>query len=295
MDRDGAFATLELGVGESRLSLVPQAGGAIAAWRVNGQSMLHESGVIAGRDWSPLDMASFPLVPYSNRIGGGAFSWGGVAHRLRANLPGHRHPLHGIGWQTAWEVADQATDSALLRHNYSGGADWPWAYSAEQQLILSDTGLVVDLAVINRSGTKAPLAIGMHPYFDSAGAQLTFAAQRLWQADSEQLPVDAKPLNAANDFSAGRRVADVALDNCFDGWDGHATIRWADRPLQLRMVSDLPCAVVYTPADAGFFCFEPVAHSNNALNLAGAGHAMPVVEPGQRITARVEFAVEEWG
>ena len=71
MSADRPFATRTLTAGASRLTLVPEAGGAIAAWRVGDQRMFYETDIAAAPEWDPLAMASFPLVPYSNRIGGG--------------------------------------------------------------------------------------------------------------------------------------------------------------------------------------------------------------------------------
>ena len=79
-----------------------------AAWRVGDQPMLHESGVAPGPGWDPLTMASFPLVPFSNRIGGGRFRWDGADHRLPPSRLPDRHSIHGVGWRRAWRVAEAA-------------------------------------------------------------------------------------------------------------------------------------------------------------------------------------------
>lgn len=293
MSAEWPYPTLRLAAGSSQLTLVPEAGGAIVAWRIGAQSMFYESGAGAGPEWNPLAMASFPLVPYSNRIGGGSFIWDGAVHLLPPNRTGFVHPLHGVGWLRGWQIAACGDDVAVLRHEHRGDADWPWAFSAEQRFTLAPAGLTVDLTVTNRSTDVAPLAIGMHPYFDAAGAHLQFAAEQIWLADADQLPVRAMAPAATSDFAAGRAVVGCELDNCYDGWDGRATIWWDDRPLAMSILSDLPCAVVYTPANADFFCFEPVPHSNNALNLGGAGRQMPTAAPGETIGARVAFDIWE--
>lgn len=284
---------MELEARGDRLTLLPEAGGAIAGWRVEGQPMLREASAHIGPGWNPFELAGFPLVPYSNRIAAGRFEWNGASHNVPPDVAGLRHPLHGVGWRTAWEVVERRADRALLMHHHPGGGEWPWAYTAEQLFLLSGRRLTVELAVTNRSDAAAPLGIGLHPYFEAAGAQLTFTARRIWRTDSEALFVALEDVEGASDFSTGRSVEGAVLDNCFDGWDGSATIRWAGRPLGLRILSDLPCAVVYTPADLDFFCFEPVPHSNDAFNLLGAGQPMPVVPAGERMTARVEFVAEE--
>ena len=52
----------------------------------------------------------------------------------------------------------------------------------------------------------------------------------------------------------------------------------------------LAAAVVYIPAGADYFCFEPVPHIVNALNLPGHAPAMPLVLPGEVFTASITLA-----
>ena len=285
------FDTLRLTAGAAELVLAPAAGGAILSWRVDGQPMLHDARVPAASGWNPLDMASFPLVPFSNRIGGGAFLWDGVRHQLPPSALPDRHAIHGVGWRRAWRVVESAADRALLRHEHDASADWPWAYAAEQRFRLTAFGLEIAMTATNAADRPVPLAFGLHPYFDAAGAHLRFAASPIWRSGIDGLPARSEPPGADRDFREGLAVTATDLDNGYDGWDGRAAIWWADRPYALRITSDLPCAVVYTPASERFFCFEPVPHSNNALNLAGEGRAMPVVTPGEVFSADVRFEV----
>ena len=48
--------------------------------------------------------ASFPLVPYVNRIRGGRFTFRGREVRLAPNMAGDPSPLHGQGWLSPWQV-----------------------------------------------------------------------------------------------------------------------------------------------------------------------------------------------
>jgi galactose mutarotase-like enzyme len=43
------------------------------------------------------------------------------------------------------------------------------------------------------------------------------------------------------------------------------------------------------PDGADGFCFEPVPHINNALNLVDREPAMPIVAPGKAFNASVRF------
>lgn len=289
MTRAAPFPTLTLTSGDARLTLVPEAGGGIAGWRVGGQAMLHESGAQAGPGWDPLAMASFPLVPFSNRIGGGRFWWGGVEYRLPPSPLPDRHPIHGVGWRREWTVVEVERERAVLRYEHAGDDDWPWAFVAEQHFRLSDRGLDVSMIATSGADSPAPLAIGMHPYFDAAGAHLDFAASQIWRSGHDRLPLHADIPRSGEDFRDGAAVASTHLDNGYDGWTGLAAIWWEGRRLELWITSDLPCAVAYTPPGAAYFCFEPVPHSNNVLNLGGRGRPMPIAAPGETISARVRF------
>jgi len=75
------------------------------------------------------------------------------------------------------------------------------------------------------------------------------------------------------DFGVGRRVNSVTLDNCFDGWDGHAAIVWPQRHLRLDLEATVPLRhlVIYVPPGQSFFCVEPVSHANGQVGLAPLG------------------------
>jgi aldose 1-epimerase len=69
------------------------------------------------------------------------------------------------------------------------------------------------------------------------------------------------------DFAVSRRVDGVVLDNCFDGWDGQATITWPRRGMRLVLSATeaFRHLVIYVPQGASFFCVEPVSHANGTV------------------------------
>jgi len=60
------------------------------------------------------DLASILLVPWSNRISGGGFTFAGKSHPLQPNLPQEPYPIHGNGFSSAWSVEDATATSAEL-------------------------------------------------------------------------------------------------------------------------------------------------------------------------------------
>ena len=237
-------------------------------------------------------MSSFPLVPYSNRIGRAAFPWRGERVALTPNFPPEPHAIHGVGWRRRWSIVEQTQASARIVYVHASDSHWPWAFTAEQHVTLGPTSLTFDLSARNDAREPAPLAFGHHPYFDRAGAQLKFDAAAVWLPGEDGLPSERASPFGDFDFHARAPVEGRDIDHVFDGWSGRARIAWDGRPLALDIVTSpsLSRAVVYIPKGGDAFCFEPVAHVSNALNLAGRAAPMPIIEPGEAFSARIAFS-----
>jgi aldose 1-epimerase len=273
--------------GDSICTICPALGGSITGWSVGGQDMLRRADAAAIASGDPLAMASFPLVPFSNRIGHARFMWGGQEIALTANFAPEPHAIHGTGWKEAWDVTEQGDSHCLLTLFHNADPHWPWSFEASQSFTLSDGALEIRLSAVNRADQPVPLAFGHHPYFDCEGAQLTFAASSVLMSGDDALPTEAIVPAGQFDFSSRGAVAGRNIDHCYAGWDGRARIQWTGRPLALEITADMAAAVVYIPPGGSAFCFEPVPHINNALNRPGDLPAMPIIAPGESFTATI--------
>ena len=275
--------------GDAECEIWPDKGGSIARWAIAGQNMFRATAPKSRLDALPTGMASFPLVPFSNRIGFGRFNWNGTTVKLKLNAPPEPHALHGTGWIAQWKVTELTENAALLSYEHHPDQYWPWHFSAEQHIAITGDGLTIHMDACNLSDQSAPLAFGHHPAFDSEGATLAFHASTVWRAGVDGLPAVSETPNAAFDFTNGGRVTGRVVDNGYAGWDGKANIRWDNRPRQLAVISDMRAAVVYVPGGERHFCFEPVPHIINALNLPGQQPSMPIVAPGASVAANIQF------
>jgi aldose 1-epimerase len=277
--------------GLDRCELLPQVGGSIGGWTVHGQEMLRKASAASIAAFDPFGMASFPLVPYSNRIANGAFEWSGNEFTLMRNFPPEPHAIHGVGFERPWTCAARTADSALLTLHHRPDGAWPWAFEARQRITLTEKELMLDLSAVNLAPHPVPLAFGHHPYFPRPGAQLTFSAREVWLVGGDGLPSEPVAVSGRYDFSRGALVEDVEIDHCFTGWSGAARIEWENEPLALEVSgsASLTCTVVYSHNGAEGFCFEPVPHINNSLNLLGHEPAMPIVAPGESFCASIRF------
>ncbi|MGH7120779.1 MAG: aldose 1-epimerase, partial [Acetobacteraceae bacterium] len=277
------------------LELAPGTGGAIAGFRQRGFAVMRE----AAPDTSDVDLfACYPLVPFSNRIGRGRFTFRGRTYQLRCDVStGGRHAIHGEGWQHAWSVAEAGGSSALLtlEHRGTEAGSWPFPFRAEQRFTLSGSGLTVMLALTNKAETAAPAGIGLHPYFPRHdGVILTFRARAVWHNGGDHLPSTTTALPPEWDFSASRTLKEPGLDNCFAGWPGVAEIAWpaAGRTLKIEADRCFGHAVVYTPPSSTYFAFEPVSHMNDAINrMEVPDHGLAILEPGASLGGTARFTI----
>ncbi len=289
--RVGEAAALMLQQDDDRCELFPHVGGSIGSWSVQGQQMLRPINAKDAAAHNPYGMASFPLVPYSNRIGEATFRWQGRDITLRRNYAPELHAIHGLGHERPWQLKRRSENSALLVLRHAPDMSWPWAFEARQELSLEKGMLTLKLAATNLESLAVPLAFGHHPYFPKGGAHLRFQAEGVWLAGDDHLPTTRLDIGGDFDYSRSVAIEGRVLDNCFTGWHGPAHIAWQDQPmaLQISASSALTNAVVFIHEDVDGFCFEPVPHINNALNLPGQHPEMPVIDPGESFEAVIRF------
>jgi aldose 1-epimerase len=235
---------------------------------------------------SVLDTASFPLVPYCNRIRDGRFEFRGRNVTLSRNLPGDPSPLHGQGWLSPWEVVASDVAEAELRFRHEPG-EWPWEYEARQSFSLGATGLRIRLSCRNLADGPMPCGLGQHPYFPCGpDTLLDTAVEEVWTVDEEVLPTGREPARGRYDLRQ-RSACGQSLDNGFGGWNGRLRMDTPGIPFATALVSDVSYFQLYSPKAGGFLVAEPVTHANAALNEpeeAWQALGIRILEPGETMT-----------
>lgn len=281
------------------LLLVPAAGGSVARyWMDDGGRPLDLL-----RSWTApgegdrFQAAAFPLVPYSNRIRAGRFSFLGREIALPLNRPPERHSIHGQGWQVGWTPLEVGPHEATLEYRHAADS-WPWTYRARQRFTLGARGVSVALSVTNESDAAMPAGLGWHPYVvRTPRTTLTASVDAIWLTDDEVMPTTLSAPPPERDPTRGVKVDAVALDNCFTGWRRRAVVERPEEGVRLIMTAESPLdfLVVYTPPGRPFFCAEPVSHVTDAFNLAAAGRTdtgTRSLAPGETLRAMVSVSVE---
>jgi aldose 1-epimerase len=273
----GSGKLVQLAAGGLHLALAPEVGGAIAALYDERDGRRFDwlrpatADALAARDL--VAMASFPLLPWCNRLRNGRAHVGG---RDIAIAPGHPagpsglHPLHGIGWLRPWQVAQASPARAELVLSVEADAQWPWRFEASQLFELDATGLRCTITLRNCDTAPMPAGIGHHPYFiHHAGTRLSANTAAMWRGDGEVMPVALEPTPEVTRLREGVQLAELDLDNNFTGWQREARIEWpaASRALVMAAEAPLDFFVLYCPSGADHFCAEPVSQCTDAFNL----------------------------
>jgi aldose 1-epimerase len=241
-----------------------------------------------------LDAGCFPLVPFSNRIRGGRFSFRGQEVVLRPNMAGDPSPLHGQGWLSQWTVEREDKTNALLAFRHEAG-EWPWAYEARQEFTLDEGGFSVRLTCRNASDDPMPCGLGQHPYFPCGSeTRIDTKVDCAWTIDDQVLPVEKVPADGRFDLRE-RLVCGQDLDNGFGGWGGEARMTDPAWPYALRLSSpQAKFFQLYSPPEGGIFVAEPVSHANAALNAPESEWGelgMRVLGPGEEMSLDMRLEV----
>ena len=273
-----------------RCEIKPELGGCVAGLWLGAIPVLRSTP--ARNLLSVRQAGSYPLVPFSNRIGHATLKWQGTSHPLVQNNGPEPHAIHGLGWQRPWQVLDRDEQLLMLACEHRADASWPFAFDASQTFRLHGNELEMTLSMTNQSATPAPAGLGWHPYFVKRGlSHITFEAAGRWEMSGEKLPTHREP---SRGLDADCALLDV--DHCFDGWLG--AVRLSDELLHTRITSSQSRLVIFTNPTRDFVAIEPVSHVNNAINLmdAGAGPAdelgIRVLLPGESMSARMSIQVE---
>lgn len=281
-----AGETVDIAEGALAVRLARQ-GGAILQASFDGFTFLAPAG---GPDGT---MASFPLVPFGNRIEHNSFLLDGNEYRL---WPNSSDPLvlHGDGWVEPWEIMDAGPANAVLALRHRADGFSPYDYSARQTLSVSNDCLSLKLSVTNHADRRMPFGLGQHPFFARTPQTRLFArAANVWAERAGHLPDQRGPLPSDLDFTAGAYLPDRFVNNALDGWDGYATISWPEYSLAAEVEAEPihDIFMLYLPTDRrDVFCFEPMTHLPNGHHMRDFG-GLKLIEGGESISGEITIRI----
>ncbi|EYC50721.1 aldose epimerase [Hylemonella gracilis str. Niagara R] len=283
------------------LGLVPTLGGGMAAWQVDHPSA-PQGRLDLLRPWDghtpdQNSLASFAMVPWSNRISGGGFEQDGRFHPMQPNRAGEPYPIHGDGWLQPWTLSQPAPDTLEMSLRSRGFQGNPYDYEAVQTFRLVQGGLDQEVRLSNLGAQPLPHGIGLHPWFPrTPRTRVTAPVQGVWLSGKDPLPVGHTTQYPDGwDLNQGVLAHGDLIDNGYSGWGGQARIEWPEHGLALDVhMPDFEqdggaaqhFCLIYRPPQGPAFCFEPITQPIDAFHLPGRP-GLRVLGQGESMTLRV--------
>jgi aldose 1-epimerase len=283
-----------LSAGGLRLDVLPALGGAVASFTAGDFPAFRQKPASIA---SVSDCASFPLIPFSNRIRNGRFSFHGTPYQIPVDKRDARFTNHGHTRHLPWEVVGATLDALTLRYRQlAPGPSWPFPFTAEQVFSLTPDCLTLRARLRNDDTGPAPAGIGFHPYFTRLpGTKLSFSADCLWETDEVDIPVRSETPAGRFDFANPKALEAKLINHAYGGWDGAAEIKHpSGLTISICAGGAFDHLILFTPEEKDFFGFEPVSHRPDGVNpVRDARDAgMVILAPGAWLEGTVAVTIK---
>ncbi|AIE72600.1 MULTISPECIES: aldose epimerase [unclassified Synechocystis] len=264
----------------ARLALVPERGGLVTEWTIQGQPILYfdrerfQDPSLSVRGGMPI------LFPICGNLPNDQFNYEGKTYQLKQ---------HGFARDLPWEVIGQQTQNSArldlrLGHSDATRQVFPFEFELVFSYYLRGHSLRLEQRIANLGDRPMPFSLGLHPYFfcrEKSSIELSIPAdsyldQKTGQSHiyRGQLDLTAPELDLA--FTTIAQPQAHFID--------------PDRKLKVQVsFSDLyQTLVLWTVAGKNYLCLEPWSGPRNALN---SGEQLAWVEPYSSRSAWVNFQV----
>lgn len=264
----------------SRIEVVPERGGIVSRWRVQGQDILY------------LDEERFANPELSIR--GGIPILFPICGNLPNNLYVHQSKSynlkqHGFARDLPWEVvnsstADCASLTLQLDSNDKTRTVYPFDFQLQFTYKLKGHHLTLEQTYRNLSDEVMPFATGLHPYF--------------WVTDKQQISLDIpatqgqdhitkSPFTFTGAFDLDQEEVDAALKPISRN---HASLlnRRRNWKITIKYSEIYSTLVFWTVQGKEYCCLEPWSSPRNALNTK---ENLIYLEPEESCNASVTMSL----
>ncbi|HSH31774.1 MAG TPA: aldose 1-epimerase [Candidatus Saccharimonadales bacterium] len=250
----------------------------------NNEIIFCDQTLLKNRDWT----GTFVLWPIPNRVRDKQYEFEGHVQSLRGikRKRGNEPLIHGLVDDQAWQFSQPQAEETKAwaqtwieitpdSHMYQY---FPYQSKLTLTYVLSQQGIRIEYAVVNKSDNNLPFGFALHPYFATLSGPkhtlVTLPAEYVMEADQELLPSGRLiPMGSGGyDLRQPTPVSQLKLDHVFTGLhaDANAAIDYPAQKLKiaLKASNDFTHMVLYTlEADKGFICFENQTGSTDMINL----------------------------
>ena len=263
----------------SRLEIVPERGGIVTQWSVQGQDIFYldqerfKNPNLSIRGGIPI------LFPICGNLPDNVFTYNHQQYSLKQ---------HGFARDLPWQVLGQSSNESAkiiltLKSNPQTLEVYPFEFELIFSYELQGNKLIINQSYENKSSEVMPFSFGFHPYFccdDKSQISLDFPASEYRDKTGEK----TFPFNGNLDFTLPE------IDIAFTELDNH-TASFSDRTRNLKInLSYSDCfstLVFWTLKDKDYICVEPWSSPRNSINT---GEQLKSLQPQEIYHAF--FAIE---
>lgn len=260
----------------SQLEVVPERGGIIANWSLQGQDILYldtqrfADASLSVRGGIPI------LFPICGNLPDNTYTYLGQNYTLKQ---------HGFARDLPWEVTDQVTSglasvTLVLKSNAQTLRVYPFDFQLSFTYQLKGNTLEIKQQFTNHSTESMPFSTGLHPYFSTSDkTQLEYQIPA-----SEYQDQITKKIHAFEDgFDLSQDEIDLAFRQLSDS-STSVTDTGRSLKLTLSYSEAYSTLVFWTVKGKDYYCLEPWSASRNALNT---GEDLIELAPGASFEASV--------
>jgi aldose 1-epimerase len=239
------------------------------------------------------------LIPWPNRIAGGAYEFDGQKYQLPLTEPSLGNANHGlVRWQQ-WAAAASSSVSVTMAHRLYPSPGYPFTLDLTARYLLHGSGLTVSLHAVNAGTEPCPFGAGQHPYLSCGTASVNDAvlqvpARTIHRYDEKLIPMERIPVAGTPlDFQSARAVGDTRINMDYTDFERDAdglarvTLRAPDGGVTVEVWMDraFKHATLYTGETVNppsrrrqSLAIEPMTCPPNAFV---SGQDLIVLQPGE--------------
>ncbi|MBL1210645.1 aldose epimerase [Geminocystis sp. GBBB08] len=264
----------------SRLEIVPEKGGIVIDWTIQGQKILYldqerfKNPQLSVRGGIPI------LFPICGNLPDNIFHYQNQQYILKQ---------HGFARDLPWEVISQSTDTSAklvlaLKSNAETLKVYPFEFELKFTYKLEGNKLTIEQLYENKSGEKMPFSVGFHPYFycnDKSKLKLEIPAVEYTNKSGDK----TYPFYGELDYS------EEEIDIAFTTINAQKT-SFLDGKRNLKVdisYSNLfSTLVLWTLKDKDFICVEPWSSPRNSINT---GEQLNYLNPQEIYEAKITIEI----
>ncbi len=265
---------------QSRLEVVPERGGMVTSWRIQGQDILYmDQERFANRELSV--RGGIPILfPICGNLPDDIYIYQNQQYILKQ---------HGFARNLPWEVQEQLTEdfaaiTLVLESNEETHQVYPFDFELAFTYQIQGNKLVIKQRYTNKSEEIMPFSSGLHPYFFTSNKKdlvLEIPANQYQDQNTKEI----HPFTGNLNFE--QEEIDIAFSPVSKN-TGSIKNNRSNWKVTLNY-SDLYSALVFwTVKGKQYTCLEPWTALRNALNT---GEHLINLEPGKSCETVVEMVV----